>query len=189
MAKKKTTKIVEEESKKETPSSSISYKGDVTIKLVKNGKAISTFKRHNTGYTPLFDFLTQCLMSQGNVTLNAPKFLKCFTSNASALSPDNLGTNVMASGGGVAYSSIDQDTSKQSVTYKFVIPSSTIDTTSLATSKINALALYSTINMQDQAKPSAYISIPDASQISIGDLGSGVSIVILWQMTFDNIES
>lgn len=188
MTKKQTTKVIEE-SDKSSPSSSITYKGDVTIKIVKNGKAISTFKRHNTGYTPLFDFLTQCLMNYGNVSLGAPKFLKCFSSNANVLSPDNLGVNVMTSGGGVAYSSIDQDESKQSVTYKFVIPSSIIDTTSLATSKINALALYSTINMQDQSKPSAYISIPNAKQISIGDLGNGVSIVILWQMTFDNLQA
>ena len=61
-----------------------------------------------------------------------------------------------------------------------------IDTTTLGNNKIDAIAIYSTANMHSQANPSAYISIPTSKQIDSNDLGNGVSVIVLWEMTFNN---
>ena len=189
--KSKKLKLVSEEVIEEvapTPtSSSIVYSGNVTINLVKGNKTIRTFKKHNTGYTPLFDFLTRCLAGLSTTSNDCPKYIRCFHSGGGVLSPSSLGTNVIRGEGCLAYSTVDQDsTTQQAVTYKFVIPSSMIDTTSLENNKIDAIAIYSTTNMHNQSNPSAYISIPTSKQIGSDDLGNGVNVIVIWEMTFNN---
>lgn len=196
MTKTKKSKLklvseVSEEVKEEvapTPtSSSIIYSGNVTINLVKGNKTIRTFKKHNTGYTPLFDFLTRCLAGLSTTSNDCPKYIRCFHSGGGVLSPGNLGVNVIRGEGCLAYSTVDQDsTTQQAVTYKFVIPSSMLDITVLGNNKIDAIAIYSTSNMHSQSNPSAYISIPTSKQIGSNDLGNGVSVIVLWEMTFNN---
>lgn len=173
-------------------SSSIEYTGSVTVKLVKDGKTVKSFRRHNTGCFSLFKFLVDCLAFQysGN---NCPKFLKCYHSSGTP-TVANLGDNALIGGGAVSSTDAETEISNSSsidvegkVTYKFIIPSSMIDTSIVSgSSTINTLALYSTENVNVNNYPSAYLSLDTKNQIKDTDLGAGVSIIILWDLIFKN---
>lgn len=44
-----------------TTTSTIKYRGDVTIEFVKNGKIVRTIKKHNSATKYLFEFIYHCL--------------------------------------------------------------------------------------------------------------------------------
>lgn len=185
MTTKKTTKTTKKEAVNNTASSLV-YSGNVTIKLTKNGKTLKSFKRHNVGCIPLFDFLTRCLTNAYNGN-DCPKYLLGFHSDSGTISEGTLGTPAFT-GGPITYQSVDQSTSKNKTTYKttykFIIPSTLIDTTVIIDNKkLNVLAIYSTTNRNSTTSPSAYISLPENKQIGIADLGVGISIIVLWEMT------
>lgn len=53
---------------------SISYRGDVKVTLIRNGRAIKTNEYRNTGTAPLFSFLGNCLAGNFPVAYNLRPF-------------------------------------------------------------------------------------------------------------------
>ena len=160
-----------------TTSSSLVYKGNVTIKLMQGNKPVRTIKRHNIGCAQLFNFMTSCLSGtyDGN---NRPKYIRCFDATGITPTEQNLGVNAFIGEGEVACTSSDQEVPTSSGTtyrtlYKFIIPSSLIKSN---ISGINVIALYSTLHRNDNA-PSAFMILGEP--ISVNDLGAGINLLIL----------
>lgn len=175
----------------ETASSSISYKGNVTIKLVKGGKIIKSIKKHNTGCPELFKFLTECLVNLPNENSH-PKYLRCFTFNDSgddSPSMDNLGNNALIGDGYVSYTDADsvEDSTTTTYTYKsifrFIIPSTIIR------SNINVVAIYNVNKVNEQSNPSAFMQLTGKDIISTNNLGAGISVIVIWEMSFQDVQS
>lgn len=172
----------------ETASSSISYKGNVTIKLVKGGKIIKSIKKHNTGCPELFKFLTECLVNLPNENSH-PKYLRCFTFDDSGGSPSmgNLGTNALIGDGYVSYTDADSVEDSTTTTYKsifkFIIPSTIIR------SNINVVAIYNVNKVNEPSNPSAFMQLIGDDIISTDNLGAGISVIVLWEMSFQDVQS
>ncbi len=176
MAKKKTVK----------KEASIVYNGNVTIKLVKDGKTLKTVKKHNTGCIELFDFLSNCLM--GNfVQSKTPKLLMGYHLASGEPTKTNLGTNALSTL--VPYADIakiyDGDNCK--VEYKFNIPSLIVNT---AVGSINVLALFNMSNASaDSPVPSAFVKLDSSKVITPEMVSSGINIIVIWDMQFSNPSS
>lgn len=178
MTKKKTVK------KEVTKEANIVYNGNVTIKLVKDGKTLKTVKKHNTGCTELFDFLSECLM--GNlVQSKTPKVLMGYHNDEDP-TVGVLGTKALSTF--VPYADIDKISvgDNYKVEYKFNIPSLIVSTSD----SINVLALF---NMDNANKPvpvpSAFIKLGSGKAITPAMVSSGVNIIVLWDMQFSNPSS
>lgn len=172
MAKKKTVK----------KEASIVYNGNVTIKLVKDGKTLKTVKKHNTGCPELFDFLSNCLMGDF-VASKTPKVLMGYNSDGTP-TKENLGTKALSTF--VPYADIakinDGDNCK--VEYKFNVPSLIVNT---AVGNINVLALFNSSNANVPTPvPSAFVKLESAKEITPEMISSGINIIIIWDMLFSN---
>lgn len=180
MAKKKSVK------KEVTKEANIVYSGNVTVKLVKDGKTLKTVKKHNTGCSELFDFLSECLM--GNfVQGKMPKVLMGYYNNEDPTAT-SLGTKVLSTF--VPYADIDKisvEDDNYKVEYKFNIPALIVNT---STHPINVLALFNMNNANESASvPSAFIKLDSSKEITPDMVSSGVNIIVLWDMQFSNPSS
>ena len=180
MAKKKTVK------KEVTKEANIVYSGNVTIKLVKDGKTLKTVKKHNTGCSELFDFLSECLM--GNfVQGKMPKVLMGYYLASGEPTKTNLGKKVLSTL--VHYSDIDKISVGDSykVEYKFNIPALIVNIDSENSESVNVLALFDMKNANESAPvPSAFIKLDSNKEITPEMVSSGINIIVLWDMQFSN---
>ena len=168
-------------SKKET--SSIAYKGNVTIKILHGKKVVKEKKIHNAGTDLLFNFLIKCLGNNYYEQL-APRFIRCFHCD-SEVTDVNIGTQLVienAMSDPIAFGSINYPENK-SIEFTFLIPASQINNS--GSQSVNVLALYSLDTYADASigSPLAYINL-GSDEISIS---SGVNLVIIWQMSVSNV--
>lgn len=180
MARAKKQKENEEQKGSSTQeNSSIAYSGKVTIQFVRNNRTVRTIRKHNSGCEALFEFLSKCL--SGNYEYSGvPMYLAGFRVNGeiwtrALASPVPL-TNV------VTERKLDDGTYVgHKTTYKFIIPS-----TSIYSVPLNVFALYSTENVSNYNKNNASAIIQLEQEITSEDVGKGISIIVVWEITIEN---
>jgi len=170
----------------------ISYKGELTFKILHGDKVVKTLKQHNEGTKILMNFLVKCLGSSWD-SMGAPKYIRAFYAEEEDL-PIEMSTEVtirpVVSNYAPTYP--DYDGAKSGVVLTFLIPSSIIDQSNGG--KINRFALYDTIHSIDgnQSNYMAWIKLPDPSieepteEDSVITIQGGESLMILWEMTLEN---
>lgn len=159
---------------------SITYKGDVNIKILHKNRVVKKIFESNTGEMSLFNFLVRCLSGEFNSDL-LPYYIMLFNSSESVdFFPDNMNTLEQITFNPI-YLASQPTINDNSVTFSFLIPKTAIDTTK---SSSNLVALYNKNNINsDYAEPSAWIYLTSDNTIT---LDSQSNIVIAWTMTIEN---
>lgn len=157
-------------------SSTIGYKGTVTIDYIRKNEIVKTIKVHNKGNKSLFSFLVQCLEGR-LVDGMRPKILKAYNKSVAytkALTTPIIYTSARA-----------LDTS---IVYKFLIPATAIrKDTGGNYYDLNHFRLFSTDNESQDS------SLDDCC--AYVDLTTGISpdgitnYLITWTLQITNIES
>jgi hypothetical protein len=151
----------------ENPSvNQINYTGTVTIKVVKNGKIIKKNKGKNAGLSPLFSFLTNCLV--GNfVPKLSPKFIQLYNS------ADELITlaEIPFSEVNVYEGSSSEESSIAA--FKFLVPYASVT---------SGETIYR-VNIKNDVEDMAELILPEGDQIS---LESGENVIVEWEMEISN---
>lgn len=162
-------------------SSTIGYKGSVTINCIRKNEIVKTIKVHNKGNKSLFSFLVQCL--GGNLVEGMrPKILMAYNYNKT----DSTYTKALTTS--IIYTSARVPPTSTSIVYKFLIPATTIDkTTTGSYYELNHFRLFSTDNQSQNVNLDdccAYIDLTD------GISPDGVTnYLITWTLQVTNIES
>lgn len=157
---------------------SITYKGDVCVKILHKNRVVKKINQTNTGEMSLFNFIVRCLSGEFNADL-LPHYIMLFNSEEDFGSfPTNMNTleNVTL---GPIYVASQPTVSDNSVTFSFLIPKSSIN---VSIGKTNVVALYNRNTItSDFSNPSAWIFLKDAIT-----LDNQSNIVITWTMTIEN---
>ena len=154
--------------------SSISYKGNVTIKILHKDRVVKTIKNHNEGTNLLMSFLVHCLGSDYDKT-KAPKYIMAYNLSGEAMEGvNNPENNVTIK---PIATNISPTYTDNSVTLSFLLPSTILD----VTKKINRLAIYSSSDL-NPINYMAWIKVDPEINLSMGE-----SLLVLWEMTLQNI--
>lgn len=153
----------------------VSYRGNVTIKVVKDNEVVKVINGHNAGATRLFEFIAKCLTGLYESTY-APKYIQCF--HVDSADPD-LNTLVSLSGI-VPISSTTYDTDANTSTAKltFVIPGNFFT----AEDEINFFALYSYKEYENVAHPMATYY----SETPLSNISSESNVIVVWELQIGN---
>ena len=182
MARAKKQKENEEQKVPSTQeNSSIAYSGKVTIQFVRNNRTVRTIRKHNSGCEALFEFLSNCL--SGNYEYSeVPMYLTGFKVNGDTWA--RTLTSPVPLANVVTERKLDGDTYVgHKTTYKFIIPS-----TSIYSVPLNVFALYNTKNISsyNKSNASAIIQLDVGQEITSEDVGKGISIIVIWEITIEN---
>ena len=161
----------------------ITYKGELTFKILHGDKVVKTFNHHNEGTKILMDFLVNCLGSLYDKQ-KAPKYLRLYYSSSSGMPVDLVSSEVtirpIVTNFSPSYP--DYAGAKSGVVLTFLIPSTLIKSTN---NRINKIALYDSINRIDGNRGNymAWVELASSEEIQIQ---GGESLMILWEMTLEN---
>lgn len=166
----------------------IAYKGNVTLKIMHGKKVVQTIENHNEGTFKLMQFLAYCLGSNYDVSL-APRYIMAYevASDESRMGTLNDSKKVtirpVATNFSPTYNntkdSLAPQNDKCSVVLSFLLPSTLLD----STKKINRLAIYSSDDLSLN-NYMAWIKVDPEIELSVGE-----SILVLWEMTLQNVET
>jgi hypothetical protein len=163
------------ESKSQSP---ISYRGEVTLKIMHGDKVVKTIKQHNEGTIYLMRFLAHCL-GDYYVKGDSPKYIRLFDLSGTNATIDTT-TEVTSRAIVTNFNAIfdeDSSTKSGSVTLTFLVPSTLVRDSK----EFDAVAIYGTSQNQSIANYMAWVKFDDAMSISQGE-----SLMLLWKMTLSN---
>lgn len=165
-------------------SSTIAYKGELTLKVMHGNKVVKTIKQHNEGTTLLMDFLVRCLGSQYDSEL-APRYIRAFHTDEKGMQTDKectirpIATNFSPSYIEKYTDKEEKALIKKGVVLTFLIPYSALDSNNPT---LNRFALYGAKDYSgDKNNYLAWIKSEDIPMVP------GESLMILWEMTLENI--
>jgi len=171
------------------------YNGNVSIRLVKNGKTVQTINKHNDGFLPLFDFLINCLASNYNNGIGIPNYIRCGYSSGSGNERTyiNLMNNpLLRSSSFISSKSISNSSNVPQINYQFTIPTVMLSQESGAIEdntilKINTFRLYSYANLSTTVNQSAEVILDkdDTIKVPIIDLQK-YTMFITWSLYITN---
>lgn len=152
-------------------STNILYKGNVEISVFHGDKLVNTLVAHNTGLTPLFEFITHCLAGDFNRN-KVPSYLRIFDDSATPVE--------------LTYGAIPSTTTP---TYasdgKFVVITFNVTPSNLKSlSGIKLFKLYNKENMGVSGieNPSATFELTTTHET----IASGSTLVVAWKMSVNN---
>lgn len=161
----------------------ISYKGEVTVKLVKNGKVNKTRRTHNEGSVYLFQYIANCLAGSFQQD-KKPWYIRLYSVEGQSGEPldpstaTEVTTTYLPVASTTTYSGADENGEYAYVEHTFIVPGTYL----VQEASANAIAMYSLENINDKSKWSAYAMLSE----SIGEVDAGTNAVILWKMTVSN---
>ena len=155
--------------------SSVAYRGDVVVSLMRGNKVYKTIKSHNEGGYPLFNFLANCLI--GNFSnVDQPRNIR-----VGNLSDDTFTSSVVSA---IPYSNVRIEQTEQSsatVVYTFIIPFADI----VIDDSINCIRLYSSrYSGKDAVANYSASFVPDKPVT----LDRDSNLKIEWYMTINNLD-
>lgn len=162
------------ESKSQSP---ISYKGEVTLKIMHGDKVVKTIRQHNDGTVYLMRFLTHCLGGY-YVREDSPKYIRLFdlSDNTEPSIEAEVTLRAIVTNFNAIYDD-DAENDSGSVTLTFLVPSTLVKDSK----EFNAVAIYGTSQNQNIANYMAWVKFNNAMSISTGE-----SLMLLWKMTLSN---
>lgn len=188
MGRKK--KVVETQQEKDNNiniSGGQKYTGNVSVRLVKNGKTVQNINKHNSGYKPLFDFLIGCLASNYNNGVGIPQYLELgYTYNDNYIKLINNPILKASS-----FISTNSQHGVPQVNYQFTVPTVLLmeENTAISDNKltVNTFRLYSSNNIGVENGMSADIILDDNDKIEIpiSDLQK-YTMFITWSLYISN---
>lgn len=175
----------------ENKNNAISYLGVVSVRFVKDGKLIKNIRKYNTGYSPLFTFITKCFCEDYNQSF-VPSYLMLYSKtveNGNTIWTPTLTAAVYKSkqSYGTGKDSENSDINYWYSRYEFIIPGWAV------TDDSNAMALFNANNKNNSTSQatestnywSALLDLKDEDKIR-SDIGQGVNIIITWELRFSN---
>lgn len=166
-------------------SSTIGYKGELTLKVMHGNKVVKTIKQHNEGTALLMDFLVRCLGSQYDSEL-APRYIRAFHTDKEGMQTDKECTiRPIATNFSPSYIENYKDEEekaliKKGVVLTFLIPYSALDSRNTT---LNRFALYGAKDYSgDKNDYLAWIKLSEGITMVPGE-----SLMILWEMTLENM--
>ena len=171
MPRKKKIKKEETPITKENTSSGFTYEGKVTVKVVRDNRVIKELTKRNSGATPLFFFIEECLRGRFNEDY-FPNYIKALNYTNSV------------------YKEVSQN---QPIIYRDPVNSSTVRYTCImpSTSFINNLdithlGLYCN-KFSDSDSLSGFSAIVTLEEpINPSSLGAQSSLLVEWELTIEN---
>lgn len=185
-----------EKEQTKTTTTNIKYKGEVSIKVKKGNKVLSSYKSHNDGQEKLFKFLADALAGSFT-TDNRPCKLKLFKK---AETGDDPTSPIFSTGTSMSnyimYNTIpvpkefsEDGKIGYSITYHFTIPSAYIETGNTA---IYKLAIYPEVSSNIETDMCATFLFTNDSGTAwepqqINSISGNIVLFIDWTMTIGNI--
>lgn len=165
--------------------SMLAYKGELTFKILHGDKVVKTIKSHNSGTILLMQFLTHCLGSVYN-DFDAPRYLRAFKTDSEGMATDHeITLRPVITNFSPSYNN-DNENVKSSVVLTFLIPSSYVD---INDNVINRFAIYNTKGKDAKDSYMAWVDVRnDQDEPTTISITSGESLMVLWEMTLQNVE-
>ena len=175
----------------------LNYSGEITLKIQKNGKIISTKKYHNAGTNELWKFISYCVAGKYQSAENLrPQYIRLFKNNnepGGGLNTTDIYTAsqiVLMNTSGAPQKWIEDSTI---VGYKtilhFLIPF-----TFITEETVNEVRIYSKINRDSINDCSAYFQftktisdILEWDPIEVSDNFGNYNLIIDWEMRISNL--
>lgn len=162
----------------DTNKMTLAYKGNVTVKVVRDNEVVKVVNGHNAGTFRLFEFIAKCLAGLYEPTYG-PKYIQCF--KASTSSPDL--SELVSLSGVIPLSSTTYETSVNSSSAKltFTIPGDAFP----ENAEVNYFALYNYKEYSNQANPMATYFSED----TLDNIDKNSNVIVVWELQIANIEA
>lgn len=156
----------------------LGYKGQVTVKTVRDGKVIKTKTIHNAGTKLLFKFLANCII--GNYYDNErPLYVKLFNVSSGNVPAENNQSTIDYIILNDNNKSVASATNSWSAYLEFVVPKY-----SFVSSAYNTICLYSNKTKGHLDEYCAIITLDEPETISSDD-----NLIIGWELTIENVST
>lgn len=171
-------KKIEQPKKVET--STIKYKGSVSINVLKNGKVVRTLSNHNKGNYPLFKYIAQCLVAN----FSEPEH-PCYLKLGNSTTSEGVTTFKNYSLSPQRYASAKPILSNNSAiaSFEFLVPATTLALSNNLS--INTLRLYNDVNRNADELYSAELILSSGNEIS--GLTEEMTLQVIWNMSFESV--
>lgn len=189
---------------KQTTVDSIQYTGNITVIIKQHNKIISKQTYHNQGGAALFNFLSNCIISDNYKIADAPRFIKLFTFLDNTVNEISTESGIITESiplcASVYYNASDiiLDDNSASAYLHFTIPCSAIDNSGdgaggNGTVKIYQAGLYSANYARNEHKTfySAAFNFLNGGQwapVAVSSANGDYNIFIDWKLSFNNTE-
>ena len=174
----------------QTKSMGVTYRGDVSVKLVRNKDTVRQVKTHNTGTLSLFKYIGLAMMGDVSAYQHMPNFIHTYFWDSSTASSDYMFDNstcIMNVPVSTKDIYIDSNKGVARIELTFLIPYSQI------WGQTNILALYGTTGFNYSENG---VTVNDKEPLAYVDLGDDIidvdvdstNVLVDWTITIRNDE-
>jgi hypothetical protein len=151
----------------------IGYKGNVTLKLIRNGKVYKEVSEHNSGTVAFFRLMALSIAGDTSAVSEMPNYI-CLFNATSSTDTSPKAVLISANLPSISRTPTNNGSSGYKVIFSFLIPYTLISSGAI----INRLRLYGSTN-RDNYLAELHLSTP----LSVS---SGSNLLIDWEMVINN---